>query len=242
MKKDANEYLIVALDVPDIEEAEKVVTELGDTVVYYKVGLQLFIRFGNRAIEFLKSRNKKVFLDLKLHDIPYIVAGAMEGIVDMDVDMVTIHALGGFEMMEAAQKMVWERKTNKPIVLGVTILTSLDEAFLNDFLGVDKKIGTQIMELAILAQSAGLGGVVASPEEVSYIKEHCGKDFVVVTPGIRPKGVRRDDQKRVNTPKKAISSGADFIVIGRPIIKAEDRRKVALAIQKDIRDGLRKIT
>ena len=130
------------------------------------------------------GRPQRVFLDLKLHDIPNTVVGALNAIIDMDVDMITVHALGGFEMMESAQKVIWESKLKKPLILGVTVLTSLDEAFLQDFLGVDKSMRNQILDLAMLTKSAGLGGVVASPNEVSLIKKQCGKDFIVVTPGI----------------------------------------------------------
>ncbi|MCK4226123.1 orotidine-5'-phosphate decarboxylase [candidate division WOR-3 bacterium] len=242
MNKDAKDYLIVALDVPTLKEAEDIVDELGDLVGYYKVGLKLFLRFGPNAIEILKDKGKKVFLDLKLHDIPSTVAGAVDAAVDMNLDMLTVHALGGFEMMETAQKIIWERKAGKPLILGVTILTSLDEAFLQDFLGIDKPMEKQILDLAVVAKSAGLRGVVASPKEVSHIKKQCGKDFIVVTPGIRPKGAKKDDQKRVLTPDMAIIRGADFIVVGRTIINAPDRGKATLSIIEDIGDGLHKVT
>jgi len=242
MNKDAKDYLIVALDVPTLKEAEDIVDELGDLVGYYKVGLKLFLRFGPNAIEILKNKGKKVFLDLKLHDIPSTVAGAVDAAVDMNLDMLTVHALGGFEMMETAQKIIWEKKAGKPLILGVTILTSLDEAFLQDFLGVDKPMEKQILDLAVLAKSAGLRGVVASPKEVSHIKKQCGKDFIVVTPGIRPKGAKKDDQKRVLPPDMAIIRGADFIVVGRTIINAPDRGKATLSIIEDIGDGLHKVT
>lgn len=242
MNKDVKDYLIVALDVSILKEAEDIVDELGDLVGCYKVGLKLFLRFGPNAIEILKNKGKKVFLDLKLHDIPSTVAGAVDAAVDMNLDMLTVHALGGFEMMETAQKIIWEKKAGKPLILGVTILTSLDEAFLQDFLGIDKPMEKQILDLAILAKSAGLRGVVASPKEVSHIKEQCGKDFIVVTPGIRPKGAKKDDQKRVLTPDMAIIRGADFIVVGRTIINAPDRGKATLSIIEDIGDGLHKVT
>jgi len=160
----------------------------------------------------------------------------------MDVDMFTVHALGGFEMMESAQKVIWESKSRKILILGVTLLTSLDEAFLEDFLGVNKSMESQILDLAGLVQSAGLGGVVASPKEVSLIKKQCGKDFIVVTPGIRPKGARCDDQRRIETPDKAIANGADYIVVGRAIINAKDRKKAAESIIEDIENGLHIIT
>ena len=242
MNKEARDYLIVALDVPTLKEAKMIIDELGDLAKHYKVGLQLFTRLGPTIIEILKNRKMGVFLDLKLHDIPNTVARAVEAIIDMDVDMFTVHALGGFEMMESAQKVIWESKSRKILILGVTLLTSLDEAFLQDFLGVNKSMESQILDLAGLVQSAGLGGVVASPKEVSLIKKQCGKDFIVVTPGIRPKGARSDDQRRIETPDKAIANGADYIVVGRAIINAKDRKKAAESIIEDIENGLHIIT
>ena len=242
MNKEARDYLIVALDVPTLKEAKMIIDELGDLAKHYKVGLQLFTRFGPTIIEVLKNRKMGILLDLKLHDIPNTVAKAVEAIIDMDVDMFTVHALGGFEMMESAQKVIWESKSRKILILGVTLLTSLDEAFLQDFLGVNKSMESQILDLAGLVQSAGLGGVVASPKEVSLIKKQCGKDFIVVTPGIRPKGARSDDQRRIETPDKAIANGADYIVVGRAIINAKDRRKAAESIIEDIENGLHIVT
>lgn len=238
MNKETRDYLIVALDVPTIEKAEKIVDELGELVKQYKIGLQLFTKFGPNAVRILKDRGKRIFLDLKLHDIPNTVVGALNAIIDMDVDMLTVHTLGGFEMMESAQKVIWESKSKKPLILGVTILTSLDGAFLQDFLGVDKSMRSQIIDLAVLAKSAGLGGVVASPKEVSLIKKQCGKDFIVVSPGVRPKGVKSNDQRRIETPEKAIASGADYIVVGRPITKAKDKRERAESIIEEIENGL----
>lgn len=242
MDREARDYLIIPLDVSTLKEAMEIVDELGDLVIHYKVGLQLFTKYGPKAVEMLKDKDKKVFLDLKLHDIPNTVIGAVEVAIDMEVNMLTLHALGGFDMMEAAQKVVWESKSKGLIILGVTILTSLDRAFLQDFLGIEKSMRTQILDLAALSRSAGLSGVVASPKEVSQIKERCGKDFLVVTPGIRPKGTDTDDQKRVETPERAIINGADYIVVGRPIIKAESKIKIAKSIIKDIEHGLHSTT
>jgi orotidine-5'-phosphate decarboxylase len=239
MKRDAKDFLIVSLDVPSIEESLVIVENLGPLVDFYKVGLELFTRGGPTIIEILKKREKKVFLDLKLHDIPNTVAGAVNAAIDMEVDLLTLHTLGGFEMMETAQKAVWKKKSEKPVMLGVTILTSLDEAFLEDVLGIEKTLNDEILDLASIAKSAGLGGVVASAEEVSLIKECCGKDFIVATPGIRLTGAKKDDQKRFTTPFDAIVNGSDYLVVGRPIIKSENMRKTAEAIIKEIKDGLR---
>ena len=160
----------------------------------------------------------------------------------MGVDMLTVHTLGGFEMMESAQKAVWNKGLDKPVILGVTILTSLDEAFLEDVLGIEKTLEDEVMDLSSIAKSAGLGGVVASPEEIFLIKENCGKDFLVVTPGIRPKGVEKNDQKRARTPFEAIKSGSDYLVVGRPIIKASNIRKAAEAVIEEIANGLQEIS
>jgi orotidine-5'-phosphate decarboxylase len=240
MKREAKDFLIVSLDVPSIEESLIIVENLGPLVNFYKVGLELFTRGGPTIVDILKKREKKVFLDLKLHDIPNTVAGAVNAVIDMEVDILTLHTLGGFEMMEAAQKAVWNQKLEKPIILGVTILTSLDEAFLGDVLGIEKTLNDEILDLASIAKSAGLGGVVASPEEVSLIKESCGDDFIVATPGIRPHGAKKDDQKRFATPFDAIVNGSDYLVVGRSVIKAENMRKAAEVIIQEIEDGLQK--
>jgi orotidine-5'-phosphate decarboxylase len=241
MKKEAKDFLVVSLDVPSTEEALIIVEELGEMVNFYKVGLELFSREGPTVVEILKKREKRVFLDLKFHDIPNTISGAVNASIDMGVDMLTVHTLGGFEMMESAQKVVWNKGVDRPVILGVTILTSLDEAFLEDVLGIEKTLKDEVLDLASIAKSAGLGGVVASSEEISLIKGNCGRDFIVVTPGIRPKGTEKNDQKRANTPFEAIVNGSDYLVIGRPIIKASNIHKAAEAIVKEINNGLQKI-
>ncbi len=241
MKKEAKDFLITSLDVPSVKESLVIVEELSGLVDFFKVGLELFSREGPEVVEILKNRGKKVFLDLKLHDIPNTVSGAVNAAIDMKVDFLTLHTLGGFEMMEAAQKAVWNKKLEKPVLLGVTILTSLDEAFLEDVLSIEKTLNEEILDLASIAKSAGLGGVVASPEEVVLIKECCGKDFIVVTPGIRPRDAKKDDQKRFASPFDAIVNGSDYLVVGRPIIKSENMRKAAEVIIREIEDGLQKI-
>lgn len=240
MRKEAKDFLIVPLDIPSIEEGLIIVEELGNLVGFYKVGLELFTRVGPVIVEILKKREKKVFLDLKLHDIPNTISGAVNAAIDMGVDILTVHTLGGFEMMEAAQKAVWNKRKDGLVILGVTILTSLDEAFLEDVLGIEKSLNEEVLDLASIAKSAGLGGVVASAEEVSLIKENCGKDFIVTTPGIRPRGTEKNDQKRFNTPFEAVVSGSDYLVVGRPITKAKDMHKAAESVIQEIKDGLQK--
>ncbi|MEJ2567651.1 MAG: orotidine-5'-phosphate decarboxylase [candidate division WOR-3 bacterium] len=240
MKKEARDYLIVSLDVPSIDESMIIVDNLEDLVNFYKVGLELFTRGGPKIVEKLKKKNKKVFLDLKLHDIPNTVSGAVNAATAMGVDMLTLHTLGGFEMMEAAQKTVWNQGLEKPIILGVTILTSLDEAFLKDVLGIEKSLNDEVFDLASIAKSAGLGGVVASAGEVSSIKKRCGKDFIVITPGIRPGGTETNDQKRFSTPLEAIVNDSDYLVVGRPIIKSADMHRATENIIREIENGLQK--
>ncbi len=229
--------IIVALDVSTKKEMVNIVEEIGDLISIYKVGAQLFLNLGNDAIKFLKDKGKKVFLDLKFHDIPNTVSRAVEASVNLGVDMLTLHSLGGFEMMESAQKMVWEKgRGNKIKIFAVTILTSLDEAFLRDVMGVMKRsLREEVLHLAVLAKSAGLNGVVASPYEVKDIKEKCGQDFLVLTPGVRPEGYSAEDQVRVKTPKEALKDGADYIILGRPIIFAGDRKKAVESIIEEIR-------
>ncbi len=229
--------IIVALDISTKKEMVNIVEEIGDLISIYKVGAQLFLNLGNDAIKFLKDKGKKVFLDLKFHDIPNTVSRAVEASVNLGVDMLTLHSLGGFEMMESAQKMVWEKgRGNKIKIFAVTILTSLDEAFLRDVMGVMKRsLREEVLHLAVLAKSAGLNGVVASPYEVKDIKEKCGQDFLVLTPGVRPEGYSAEDQVRVKTPKEALKDGADYIILGRPIIFAGDRKKAVESIIEEIR-------
>ena len=220
--------LIVALDFPSAEEAMKLVERMGDTVTFYKVGLELFSAEGPDIVRRLKSAGKSVFLDTKFHDIPNTVAGASASVVSIGADMFNVHALGGKEMMRAAAKATSQAADRLglscPIVLAVTVLTSLDREALERDVGLSlgKGLGSFVAEKARQAREAGLGGVVASPKEVADVRAACGDDFHVVTPGIRPAGESYGDQKRVMTPSEALSMGADRIVVGRPITKAKN--------------------
>jgi len=235
MNISAEERLIVPLDVPTMDEAKKLLDKLGNVVKFYKIGCTLFTSAGPEAVKEVKKRGFKVFLDLKYFDIPSVVANAVEALVKLKVDMFTIHALGGFELMEAVVKVISKEKY-KPIVLAVTVLTSINEAFLRDVLGTsDVTIEEEVGRLAELARSAGLNGVVASAFEIERIKKICGDDFIVLTPGIRPLGAEMFDQKRVLTPGKAIEKGADYLVIGRPIIRSNEPEKVAKNIIEEIK-------
>ena len=228
--------LIAALDFPTVEAAKKAVEEIGDAVAYYKVGMELYYAAGNDMIRFLKEHDKKVFLDLKLQDIPNTVASALKVEARLGVDMINVHAVGGKKMMEAAAKAVKETAeelgVERPKLIAVTILTSMDEEQFAD-LNYKNTIPEQVVALAKLAKAAGLDGVVASPKEAAAIREACGPDFLIVTPGVRPAGSALDDQSRVTTPAQAFANGSTHIVVGRPIMKAENRKQAAEAIVEE---------
>ena len=230
--------LIAALDFPTVEAAKKAVEEIGDAVAYYKVGMELYYAAGNEMIRFLKEHDKKVFLDLKLQDIPNTVASALKVEARLGVDMINVHAVGGKKMMEAAAKAVKETAeelgVERPKLIAVTILTSMDEEQFAD-LNYKNTIPEQVVALAKLAKAAGLDGVVASPKEAAAIREACGPDFLIVTPGVRPAGSALDDQSRVTTPAQAFANGSTHIVVGRPIMKAENRKQAAEAIVEEIK-------
>ena len=231
--------LIAALDFPTAEAAQQAVKEIGDAVSYYKVGMELYYAAGNDMIRFLKENGKKVFLDLKLQDIHNTVASALKVETTLGVDMINVHAVGGKKMMEAAAKAVKEKAEElgieRPKLLAVTILTSMDEEQFAD-LNYNNTIAEQVVSLAKLAKAAGLDGVVASPKEAAAIRKACGPDFLIVTPGVRPAGSALDDQSRVTTPAQAFANGSSHIVVGRPIMKAEDRKEAAAAIVEEIKN------
>jgi orotidine-5'-phosphate decarboxylase len=225
--------LIVALDFAIRQDAEALVDEVGDAVTWYKIGKQMFTRYGPSAVEMLKQRQKRVFLDLKFHDIPNTVAKAVESALDIGADMVNVHASGGAAMMAAAAKSA---KSANPdaLLIAVTVLTSMDESALRG-VGVPRQPAEQVEALARLAQDSGVQGVVASAHELELISRACGADFVTVIPGIRPAGAALGDQKRVMTPEQAAALGAHFIVVGRPITQAEDAARAARDIQASLR-------
>jgi orotidine-5'-phosphate decarboxylase len=240
------EKLIVSLDMTDISKIKALVEKLGNHALYYKVGAVPFTFFGPDLVAYLKRLNKKVMLDLKYHDIPNTVARACDGAVAMGVDLITVHASGGFSMLEEAVKAILSGaghgEASRPKLLGITVLTSIDEAYFNDLFGsVERTLDEHVMFLAQLARSAGLDGVVASPREIVGIRQCCGEDFLIVTPGIRPaeKDMIDDDQMRTMTPGQAVEAGADYIVVGRPIVKAEDPVAAAVSILKEMEDGYR---
>jgi orotidine-5'-phosphate decarboxylase len=198
-----------------------------------KVGSQLYTAEGPRAIDRLAGFGYEIFLDLKFHDIPNTVAGAVSAAADLrDVTMLTLHATGGVAMMRAAREALTGKKT-RPALLGVTILTSLDSAALKQ-IGIAGTVGTRALALAKLAKNAGLDGVVASAHEAQAIRRACGPKFLIVVPGVRPAAASANDQSRVATPGEAIRAGADYLVLGRPITAAANPRTSALAIAQEI--------
>ncbi|MEI7751927.1 MAG: orotidine-5'-phosphate decarboxylase [Candidatus Omnitrophota bacterium] len=230
---DSRDRLIVALDAPTLEVAEEWLVELKGVVHYYKVGLELFTAHGWKAVNMVKNYGGRVFLDLKLHDIPNTVSRTIASVCEHGVDMVNVHALGGFEMMKAAREAVEKYSSGhviRPKLIAVTILTSHSQDTLKKDLCIKKKVKDEVIHLASLAQKAGLDGVVCSPQETAWVRKKCGKDFVIVTPGVRPAGAAIGDQKRIETPEKAVKSGATHIVVGRPITQAFNPKEAALQI------------
>jgi len=228
----ARDRLIVSLDVPSAAEAQKIVTALGESVSTYKVGKQLFTAAGPAVVRDLVGSGRRVFLDLKFHDIPSTVAAAVRAASELGVSMLTVHALGGSKMLKAAVEAAAAAK-HPPLVLAVTVLTSLGDADLKE-IGVAGGAQEQVLRLASLAQRAGCGGVVASAREARAIRQEVGPGFAIVTPGVRPAGGTKDDQARVATPAEAIAAGADYIVVGRPITRAKDPVAAARAILEEI--------
>ncbi|QOR35676.1 orotidine-5'-phosphate decarboxylase [Clostridium sp. 'deep sea'] len=229
------ERLIVALDVNNKEEAFKLVDELYDVVGYFKIGMQLYYSCGNELVTAILERGGKVFLDLKLHDIPNTVYQASRVIAGLGVSMTNFHAGGGSEMITKAVEGL-KTVSTPPLALAVTVLTSLDETNLSE-LGINNNVATTVMNWAELAKENGCNGVVCSPKEIELVKRSCGKDFITVTPGIRPAWSVKNDQKRITTPYDAMLQGGDYIVIGRPIRSAENPREAALKIVAEMQEG-----
>src|SRR5271169_4112738 len=221
--------LIVALDVSDPRKALDIVDRLGDQAAVFKVGFELFVTAGPGIVTDIQKKGKRVFLDLKFHDIPNTVTRAALAAARLGVYMFNVHTSGGLAMMKQCRDAVGElclkENIQRPRIIGVTALTSLDTQILKSELGIHYSLKTHVKNLALLAFNAGLDGVVASPHEIGMIKRQCGKDFLVVTPGIRPSWVPPDDQKRTATPRQALREGADYIVMGRGILKQEDPEK-----------------
>ena len=221
-----SEKIVVALDVDTIDEAEEIVKKLRTGVRYFKIGNILFTHYGPECVEMIRSNGCELFLDLKYHDIPNTVSLAGIEAARLGVWMFNLHIAGGDEMMKVTVEKVTaycrENNIRKPLILGVTLLTSINDTMLDDSMMVKLSSKDYIKALALNAKECNLDGVVASPKEISLIRETCGKDFIILTPGIRPAWASKDDQMRHSTPREAVIRGADYLVIGRPIIKAED--------------------
>ena len=229
----ADERLIVALDVPTADDALRLVDRLAGRVGFFKVGSQLFTAAGPDIVRALVARNQRVFLDLKYHDIPNTVAAAVKSAAGLGVSLLTLHGLGGRAMLEAA---AGARPDGPLRLLAVTVLTSHDEASLAD-IGLAGPLSDSVRRLARLARDAGIDGVVASPLEARLLREACGKGFLIVTPGVRPAGAQAGDQSRLATPAGALSAGADYLVVGRPVIEAPDPAAAVAAIVQDMKSG-----
>jgi orotidine-5'-phosphate decarboxylase len=238
------EQLLVALDVDTVDDARRLADRLRGVVGGFKVGSRLFTGHGSRFVEELIGRGDRVFLDLKFHDIPNTVAGAVGAAARLGVWMVNVHASGGLDMMRAAREAADEEAAkvlqSPPLVIAVTVLTSMGETTLAD-IGVAESLGDHVVRLATLAQSAALDGVVASPREIALIRAQCGERFAIVTPGIRGLADLKGDQTRTDSAQAALEAGATFIVVGRPIIAAQDPRRAAEAIAEECRSVTRPI-
>jgi orotidine-5'-phosphate decarboxylase len=238
MERAAKDKIIIALDVDSLERARELVALLHSATGAFKIGKQLFTRYGPQAIAMVHDAGGAVFLDLKFHDIPNTVARASAEVVRHGVLMLNMHAMGGFEMMRQTVAEVHRTAESlhvrRPLVLAVTVLTSLGQSDLVAT-GISSGVEEQVRRLAQLARSAGVDGVVASPQEIEMIKTACGTEFLVVTPGVRPKAAAADDQKRILSPGEAIRKGADYIVVGRPVIEAPDPLAAVREIINDIR-------
>ena len=228
----ARERLIVALDVSSSAAAQKIVFEVGDCACIFKIGTQLFTAEGPQLVRDLVAAGRKVFLDLKLHDIPNTVASAVAEVAKLKVSMLTVHASGGGKMLASAVAAAGQAPA-PPTILAVTVLTSMEHSELPR-IGVRGTIVDQTLRLATLAITNGCDGIVASAHEVRELRSELGKDFAIVTPGIRPPGSEKGDQARVVTPAEAISAGATHIVVGRPITGARDPAAAAREILQQI--------
>ena len=228
--------LIVALDFPDLKSCRKLLKELNGLVGIYKIGSELFTAHSWEAVDLVHRAHAKVFLDLKLHDIPTTIMKTSSVIAKRGVFMFNVHALGGLEMMRQARKAVDEsaQGKTKPLLLAVTILTSLEEKILSGELGIERSLQDEVLALARLAKEAGLDGVISSPKETALLRRNLGDEFILVTPGIRPAGRQKDDQARSLSPREAIQLGSNYLVVGRPVTASANPRAVASEILQSL--------
>jgi orotidine-5'-phosphate decarboxylase len=229
--------LIIALDVDAAEKAIALAEKLKNDVRFFKIGFELFSSCGPSIVKEIAKSGGRIFLDLKFHDIPNTVSKAALSVTKLGVFMFNIHALGGYDMMkktaDAVKIEAQKLKVEPPKVLAVTILTSMDENALKK-VGINDTMNQEVLRLAELTKSAGLDGVVASPSEARLIRERLGRDFLIITPGVRPSWAEAGDQKRVATPKEAVADGATYIVVGRPVTEAKDPAQAARKILEEM--------
>jgi orotidine-5'-phosphate decarboxylase len=226
----AKDKIIVALDFPSAGQALQLVEQLDDRIQFYKIGLQLFTKSGAEVVREIKQRGKKIFLDLKFHDIPNTVRHAVSSACDIGIDMLTIHSSGGGKMIQAAAAAAEGTGT---LVLGVTLLTSSSRETLRET-GVDAAVEDQVLRLARLSLENGLRGIVASPQEITLLRQIFQIQLAIVTPGVRPEWAEANDQQRTLTPRAAIQAGADYLVIGRPITGQPDPKLAADRIIEEL--------
>lgn len=233
----ADDRLIVALDVSTMDAMKSIVSSLGDSVNFYKVGMELFYAEGDQTVRYLQDQGKQVFLDLKLHDIPNTVAHGVSSLTRLGANLITIHGQGGPIMMKAAAQAAHESAEQlgieRPKLLAITVLTSFDDEAWTS-IGGQLPISDQVIRLAKLAKESGMDGVVCSALEAKMIREACGPNFLIVTPGIRPSFAATNDQKRIATPASALADGASRLVIGRPITQAANPQEAVRLIIEEM--------
>lgn len=238
INEEIRKKLVLALDVEDIEDAKKLVDKLSPYIGTFKVGLQLFCGYGLEIVNYIKEKNSDFFLDVKLHDIPNTVEKASYNVIKNGANFFNVHATGGVEMMKAAKKgaitAAEKYGKKKPLVLAVTVLTSINQETLTNELSNKETVENFAIQLAKNAKLAGLDGVVASAKELKAIKRELGNDFIVLTPGIRPAWSATNDQQRIATPSSAIKDGADFIVLGRAVTASADKIEAMKKIYEEI--------
>lgn len=234
--------IILALDVDDLDEAEKLVIELKDYVGYFKVGLQLFTSFGFSAVKMIRDNGGKVYCDLKFHDIPNTVSHACSNLIKHNINFFNLHLQGGSKMVSQVVKTAKDTAkklgVDPPTILGISLLSSFGQRTLSEELCVDKNIEDYIMQLAKVAKDNGLNGIVAGASEAKRIRKECGDDFIILCPATRPTWAAVNDQVRVDTPTEAIKAGVDFLVIGRPITDAQDKIAAVKLITDEISSAL----
>jgi orotidine-5'-phosphate decarboxylase len=228
----ARDRIIIPLDVPTLDDARRMIDTLAGEIGYFKIGSELFTAAGPETVRVVRDVGCRVFLDLKYYDIPNTVAGAVRSAASLSVDMLNMHILGGRTMMQRAVETARE-STSPPILLGVTVLTSYDEAKWKET-GFSTPIADAVPMLAGRAKEVGLDGVVCSPREAQELRRRIGDGFVLVTPGVRPTWAKSDDQQRIMTPADAVAAGADYLVIGRPITASPDPREAARRIIEEL--------